>query len=166
MAKFASGGVLQLSFAVVRAIQLVLVLALLFVLSPLFTIIVLPIIGTLYALSFRYSAHRLGTLGSRALASSGRAMHSATEMYEMAREISLKGDCSYFVRRISTFLQEAYRADAIARVLPTVPKYALEIAAVCAIFALPIYRSLMGQDVNRNCRCSPPLPMPAFVCCP
>jgi ATP-binding cassette, subfamily B, bacterial PglK len=148
VAKFASGGVLQLSFAVVRAIQLVLVLALLFVLSPLFTMIVFPVIGVLYALSFRYSAHRLGTLGSRALTSSGRAMHSATEMFEMAREISLKGDCSYFVRRISVFLQEAYRADAIARVLPTVPKYALEIAAVCAIFALPIYRSLMGQDVR------------------
>ena len=46
------------------------------------------------------------------------------------------------------FFKEAYRADAIARILPTVPKYALEIAAVCAIFALPIYRSLMGQDVK------------------
>jgi ATP-binding cassette, subfamily B, bacterial PglK len=148
VAKFASGGVLQLSFAVVRAIQLVLVLALLFVLSPLFTLIVLPIIGALYALSYRYSANRLGALGSQALASTGRAMHGATEMYEMAREISLKGDCSYFVRRISVFLKVAYRADAISRILPTVPKYALEIAAVCAIFALPIYRSLMGQDVK------------------
>lgn len=148
VAKFASGGVLQLSFAVVRAVQLVLVLALLFALSPLFTIVVLPVIGALYALSYRYSANRLGTLGSHALASTGRAMSSATEMYEMAREISLKGDCSYFVQRVSAFLREAYRADAIARVLPTVPKYALEIAAVCAIFALPIYRSLMGQDVK------------------
>ena len=106
VAKFASGGVLQLSFAVVRAIQLVLVLALLFALSPLFTLIVLPVIGALYAFSFRYSAHRLGTLGSQALASTGRAMHGATEMYEMAREISLKGDCSYFVRRISVFLKK------------------------------------------------------------
>jgi len=148
VAKFASGGVLQLSFAVVHAIQLVLVLALLFALSPLFTLIVLPVVGAMYVLSFRYSAHRLGTLGGRALKSMGRAMHGSTEMYEMAREILLKGDCSYFVRRISTFLQEAYRADAIARVLPTVPKYALEVAAVCAIFALPIYRSLMGEDVK------------------
>ncbi|MEI7605815.1 MAG: ABC transporter ATP-binding protein [Rhodospirillaceae bacterium] len=148
VARVVSGGVVQLCAAITRSAQLLAVIALLILMAPLFSTIYLLVVAGVYGLIYRYTASHMAVIGVKAHECSGRALHSATEMYAMAREISLKGDCRYFVRRVCEELDIFYRADADSRILPTLPKYALEISATCALFALPIYRSMMGSDAR------------------
>ena len=148
VAKVAAGAILQFCFVLSRVVSLVFVLALIVVISPAFTAVFLSITAVLYAVIYWYSARRISAAGTSALQSSGQALVAATEMYAMAREILLRGDCSFLLHRVRVALAELYRADAVGRILPSVPKYVLETTAVCAIFALPIYRSLMGENVN------------------
>jgi ABC-type multidrug transport system fused ATPase/permease subunit len=146
--QIAVGGVLQLCFVIVRAITLTVVLALLIVLSPVFSLIFFALLAVLYGVSYRTSASRMATLGTRAMDAGSKAVSAATEMYAASREVLLRGDARKFVAQVTTAQDESQGADAIGRVLPTLPKYAIEIAAVCAIFAVPLYKSYMGQDVR------------------
>ena len=148
--RFSVGGVVQLCAVVVRAIQLVLVVALLLLISPLFSAAFFLVMAALYGLIYRYSATHIGSAGSEASRSSDEAAEAATEMYALAREILLHGNPIYFVARTRSALEVFYKADAVSRVLPSVPKYALEVIAVCVLFALPIYRSLTGQDARTD----------------
>ncbi len=146
--KFALGGVLQLFVVLSRGVSAALVLVLLLAIAPAFTAVFVSIAALLYAVIYRYSARHIGSAGQEALAASGRAMSAATEMYGIAREILLRGDPAPFVRRVGAALADYYRADAVGRVLPSLPKYALEVASVCALFAIPIYRSILGEDAR------------------
>ncbi|HXP32184.1 MAG TPA: ABC transporter ATP-binding protein [Stellaceae bacterium] len=148
VAKVASGAVLQFCFVLSRVVSLVFVLALLLAISPLFTAAFLCVTAALYALIYWHSARRIGAAGATTVQASGQAMVAATEMYAMAREILLRGDCGFFLNRVRAALTSFYHGDAVSRILPGLPKYVLETTAVCAIFALPIYRSLMGENVN------------------
>jgi ABC-type multidrug transport system fused ATPase/permease subunit len=148
VSQIASGGVLQLCYVVVRAVTLIVVLALLIVLSPQFSLAFFALIAILYVLAYRFSATRMAQLGARATAAAGRAVSAATEMYGACREILLQDAARAFVAPIAAAQREAQFADSWGRVLPTLPKYAIEVAAVCAIFAVPLYRSYMGQDVR------------------
>lgn len=148
IARVVSGGVVQLCGAITRGAQLVAVTALLILMAPLFSSIYLLVVAGVYGLIYRFTSGHMAIIGAKAHESSGRALHAAAEMYGMAREISLSGDCGFFVKRVCGELDSFYRADADSRILPTIPKYALEVSATCALFAIPIYRSLMGTDAS------------------
>jgi ATP-binding cassette, subfamily B, bacterial PglK len=148
VAKVGSGGVLQLCMVLSRGASLLLVLGFLLLISPAFTSLFVCLVALLYALIYRQSARRIAAAGTQAIEASGCAFTAATEMYSMAREILLRDDCTPFLRRVSAALTDFYHADAVARILPTLPKYAMEIASVCVLFAVPIYRSIMGEDAR------------------
>ncbi len=161
----ATGYVLQLCNVLVRAIQLVMVLALLLLLSPQFTLAFAAVTAAVYLLIYRFSSLHMAREGVVALDASAQSISAATEMYGMAREILLRRNPRYFVRRVCVELDKFYRAEAISRILPTVPKYAVEITALCAIFALPIYRSYMGQDVQSELPLLATFTYAGFACC-
>jgi ATP-binding cassette subfamily C protein len=82
------------------------------------------------------------------LQASGDAIDAATEMYGFSREIVLGAGLDHFLERVCAGMRAYYRSDGTVRILPVLPKYALETIALCALFALPIYRSFMGEDVR------------------
>lgn len=146
VAKFTTGAVLQLCLLIVKIAQLVVIAAFLMVVAPLYSLTFIAVAGVLYAISYRYSSRRLQILGGESFLFAAKSVQRATEMFSVARESFLFGNAPFLVRRVSESLQRFHRADAISRVLPTLPKYALEVLGVCAIFSVPIYRSLMEQD--------------------
>ena len=148
--RLAAGGVLQLCNMMVRIVQAILILGLLLWVTPVLSGLFFITAAVVYALIYRYSAAHIASSGKRWVDYSSQATVAATDMYSAAREILLLGDCGYFVRRMANALREFNRAEAVARILPILSKYALELMAVCAIFALPIYRSLMGEDVRSD----------------
>ena len=148
--RLAAGGVLQLCTIMVRVVQAILILALLLAVSPVLSGVFFATAAVLYGLIYRFSAGHITSSGKRWAESSSQAAVAATDMYSAAREILLLGECRYFVARMARALKESHRAEAVARILPILSKYALEVLAVCAIFSLPIYRSLMGEDVKAD----------------
>jgi ABC-type multidrug transport system fused ATPase/permease subunit len=142
------GGVLQLCFLLSRTLTLLVILALLLIIAPVFSATFFLVTTGIYALIYRLSTKRIDAAGKMSLSSIGRGMNTATEMYGLAREILLRGEGRYFIGRVRAALADFYHAGDISRIYPLVPKYVLEVTAVCALLALPIYRSFMGEDVK------------------
>lgn len=142
------GGVLQLCIVLSRSFTLLVILILLLIIAPVFSATFFLVTIAIYALIYRLGMKWIDAAGKTAFSSIGRAMSTATEMYGLAREILLRGEGGYFIGRVRASLAEYYHADEITRIYQLVPKYALEVTAVCALLALPIYRSFIGEDVK------------------
>jgi len=142
------GGVLQFCLLISRIFSLAVILALLLVIAPLFTALFFAVTAAIYVLIYRLSTHRISTAGKTAHESNNTAMHRATEMFGLAREVLLRGEGAYLIGRVRDALASYYRADELSRIYQMAPKYLLEVTAVAALLASPIYHSYVGDDVR------------------
>ena len=97
---------------------------------------------------YRLSAPRVRAAGKTAHESSNAAIHRASQMFDLAREVLLRGEGGFLIRRVREALASYYHADEVSRVSQLVPKYAIEMAAVTALLASPIIHSYLGHDVR------------------
>ncbi len=142
----ASSCIQQFCMILARLVQLALVVLLLALIEPVASLVILGGIGALYVAIYAYTARRMDRAGASVVRATDVAMQSAGEMYGMAREVLLARDPGFLVQRVLGALGIFYRADALSKIVPTIPKYALEMLAVTLLFSVPIYRSWMGQD--------------------
>lgn len=148
VARVIVGGIMQFCLLMSRAFSLLVVLVLLLIIAPLFTSLFFAVTAAIYVVIYRLSTRHISAAGKLAHESTNTAMHRATEMFGLAREVLLRGEGAYLVGRVRDALVSYYRADELSRVYQIVPKYALEVTAVAALLASPIYHSYMGDDVR------------------
>ncbi|MDE2165867.1 MAG: ABC transporter ATP-binding protein [Alphaproteobacteria bacterium] len=148
VARVTVGGILQFCLLMSRAFSLLVVLVLLLIIAPLFTSLFFAVTAAIYVLIYRLSTRHVSAAGKMAHESTSMAMHRATEMFGLAREVLLRGEGAYLIGRVRDALVSYYRADELSRVYQMVPKYALEVTAVAALLASPIYHSYIGDDVR------------------
>lgn len=144
--KLVSGGILQLCLLISKLIQLLLILGLLAFVSLGFMLGFSVVALVLYVLSYRILRRKLALAGEQSVESSARASAQAYEMFAAAKELLLRGGAGFFIAAISSTLDRYFKADAIARVAPTVPKYVIELAAFSSLLSVPIYLSWTGQE--------------------
>jgi ATP-binding cassette, subfamily B, bacterial PglK len=144
--QIASSCIQQFCMILARLVQLALVVLLLALIEPLASLFILGGISALYVAIYLYTSRRMERAGTSVVRATDVAMQSAGEMYGMAREVLLSRDPGFLVQRVLGALGVFYRADALSKIVPTIPKYALEVLAVVLLFSVPIYRSWMGED--------------------
>jgi ATP-binding cassette, subfamily B, bacterial PglK len=144
--QIASSCIQQFCMILARVAQLMLVVALLAFIEPRASFFILGGIGVLYVGIYLYTSRRMDKAGQSVVQATDTAMQSAGEMYGMAREVLLSRDPGFLVQRVLGALGVFYRADALSKIVPTIPKYALEVLAVVLLFSVPIYRSWVGED--------------------
>lgn len=144
--KLVSCGVLQLCLLVNKLIQLVLVIGLLIVISPIFTTITFTLVLGFYAIVYGLLRARMVELGGESVNSVARAMREASELFSAAKELLLRGNSHFFIERVRTSLDKAFKADAVSRMVQVVPKHVIELVAFSALLMIPIYRSWIGED--------------------
>jgi len=141
-----AGGVLQLCLIISKSFQVLLVAGLLAFVSPAFSLLFGFSALLLYGLFFRVLRRRMSGAGNELLEAGGQAMRTASELYMSAREVSVRGNSSYFIAGIRSWLRKGHDADEVARVFPMMPKYLIELIAFTFLLSLPIYRSWNGQE--------------------
>lgn len=144
--KLVSGGILQLCLLVSKLIQLLLILGLLAFISLGFMAGFSMVALVLYVLSYRLLRRKLVLAGEHSVESSARASAQAYEMFAAAKELLLRGGAGFFIAAVSSTLDRYFKADAIARVAPSLPKYVIELAAFSSLLSVPIYLSWTGQE--------------------
>jgi ABC-type multidrug transport system fused ATPase/permease subunit len=144
--KLVSCGVLQLCLLVTKSIQVVLVIGLLLVVSPVFAIIVFAVVLSFYAGVYGILRARLARLGGESVNSMAQAMREATELFAASKELLLRGNARFFIDRVWMSLGKAFKADAVSRMVQVVPKHVIELVAFSALLIIPIYRSWVGED--------------------
>lgn len=142
----ASGGVLQLCLIISKLFQVFLVAGLLSFVSPVFSLVFGLSALILYGGFFRVLRRRMAGAGDELLEAGGQAMRSANELFMSAREVSMRGNSTYFISVIRSWLRKGHNADEVARVFPMMPKYLIELVAFTFLLSLPIYRSWTGQE--------------------
>ena len=143
--KLATCGVLQLCILTGKLIQMAMIVGLLLFVSPIFMAIFSIISLMLYAFSYRLTRKRLTKAGSDAVTASARASQEAHEMFSAAKELLLRGSARFFIDGVRSSIDKYFKSDAVARVLPVVPKYVIELIAFSALLLIPIYRSWVGE---------------------
>ena len=141
-----SGSILQLCLIISKIFQVLLVVFLLTLVSPIFTVAFVLVVLIIYALFFRLMAKKMFIAGREIGEASGKAMLTATELYTSAKEVIVRGNPGYFIGGVQGWLRNCHNADMVARVYPVVPKYLLEMTAFSMLLSLPIYRSWTGGD--------------------
>lgn len=144
--KLVSGGILQLCLLVSKLIQLLLILGLLAFVSFSFMVGFSVVALVLYVLSYRILRRKLVLAGEQSVESSALASAQAYEMFAAAKELLLRGGAGFFITAVSSTLDRYFKADAIARVAPSLPKYVIELAAFSSLLSVPIYLSWTGQE--------------------
>ncbi len=143
--KLVSGGVLQLCLLINKLIQLLLVMGLLIVVSPMFTAIISTCLLGFYAIVYGLLRARMVRLGGESVNSVAYASREANEMFSAAKELLLRGNSRFFITGVCTSLDKAFKADAVSRMVQVVPKYVIELVAFSALLIIPIYQSWVGE---------------------
>ena len=143
--KIATCGVLQLCILTGKLIQIVMIVGLLLFVSPFFMAIFSIVSLMLYAFSYRLTSRRLTQAGTDAANATAQAAHEAHEMFSAAKELLLRGSARFFIDGVRSSIDKYFKADAVGRVLPVVPKYVIELIAFSALLLIPIYRSWVGE---------------------
>lgn len=144
--KMVSGGILQLCLLVSKLIQLVFILGLLAYVSIGFMVGFSVVALVLYVLTYRLLRVKLVLAGQQSVESSAQVSAQAYEMFAAAKELLLRGGAGFFIRAVGSTLDRYFKADAIVRVAPSLPKYIIELAAFSSLLAVPIYLSWNGQE--------------------
>lgn len=144
--KLVSGGVLQLCLLVNKLIQVSLIVGLLIYVSPMFTLVFSTGLLGFYVLSYGLLRTRMARLGGASVNSVAHASREANEMFCAAKELLLRGNSRFFIDGIRTSLENAFKADAVSRMVQVVPKYVIELVAFSTLLVIPIYRSWVGED--------------------
>lgn len=144
--KLVSCGVLQLCLLVTKSIQVVLVIGLLIVVSPIFAMVVFTVVLSFYAVVYGILRARLARLGGESVNSMAQAMREANELFAASKELLLRGNARFFIDQVLTSLGKAFKADAVSRMVQVVPKHVIELVAFSALLLIPIYRSWVGED--------------------
>ncbi|MDZ4855249.1 MAG: ABC transporter ATP-binding protein [Nitrospirota bacterium] len=141
-----SCGVLQLCLLVSKLIQLVLVIGLLIVVSPMFTTVIFVLVVGFYAITYGLLRARMARLGGESVNSIAHATREANELFAAAKELLLSGNFHFFIVRVRTSLGKAFKADAVSRMVQVMPKHVIELVAFSALLLIPIYKSWVGES--------------------
>ena len=144
--KVVSCGVLQLCLFVSKLIQLVLVIGLLIVVSPMFATAIVVLVVGFYAITYGALRARMARLGGESVNSIAHATREANELFAAAKELLLSGNFHFFILRVRTSLGKAFKADAVSRMVQVMPKHVIELVAFSALLLIPIYRSWVGES--------------------
>lgn len=144
--KLVVGGLLQLCLLTSKAIQVVFVAILLAMVSPLFTFVFCGISALFYVGLYSVLKKSAARAGERVMLASARAAQQANEMFMAAKDILIRKKGAFFINRFGDACSRFYKAEAFARVVPTLPKYVIEMTAFTALMAVPVYRSMQGED--------------------
>ena len=144
--KLVIGGILQLCLLTSKAIQALFVAMLLAMVSPLFTLGFCIISALFYAGLYSVLKKRAVRAGERLMLASAKAAQYANEMFMAAKDILVRQREAFFVNRFGDVCRRFYKAEAFARVVPTLPKYVIETTAFTALMIVPVYRSIRGED--------------------
>lgn len=144
--KVVSGGILQLCMLISKFIQVLLIVGLLALVSPVFMAAFGGISAVLYIGLYGVLRKRTAAAGRNAMNASAESSQKANELFLAAKDILVLGRGDYFSDRVAQACERYYRADAFARMVPSIPKYAIEVTAFGAILSIPVYRSLMGEE--------------------
>ncbi len=144
--KLAGGGVLQLCLLISKSVQVVFVVLLLLLVSPLFTLVFCSVTSLLYLGIYRFLRKPTARAGEQAMTASAEAAQLANELFSAAKDILVRRKEEYFLDRLAEVCIRFYKADALSRILPVVPKYAIETIAFTSLLLLPVYRSIQGEE--------------------
>lgn len=144
--KLAICGVLQLCIMISKLIQLVMIAGLLIFISPMFMATFSTVSLLLYFIFYQLMKKRLVLAGSEAVKAIGQASREANEMFSAVKELLLRGSSRFFIESIRSSVGRYFKADAIGRVMPVLPKYLIEMVAFSTLLMIPIYQSLVGLE--------------------
>ncbi len=92
-----AGSILQLCLIISKIFQVLLVVFLLTLVSPVFTVAFVLVVLVMYALFFLLMAKKMSIAGRQIGEASGKAMLTATELYTSAKEVIVRGNPGYFI---------------------------------------------------------------------
>lgn len=144
--KLVGSCILQLCLVISKAIQVLLVVGLLALVSPAFTLTFFGLSVVLYSGLYKVLRKRTAAAGQQAMDATAESSLCANEVFSAAKDILVRKREQYFVSRIAATCNRFYSADAVARVVPAIPKYMIEMTAFSALLAVPVYRSMNGEE--------------------
>ncbi|MBW3583590.1 MAG: ATP-binding cassette domain-containing protein, partial [Euryarchaeota archaeon] len=135
-----------LSFISGTFVAIALVALLLFT-DPLATVIVIGIIGSGYAASYRIIQRRLRVLGNEYVYTNGARHKAAAEAFGGIKEVKVLGREGTFVDRFEPPSRQWARGQAQTLVLAEMPKYVIEALAMGGLLAILALLLLVGHPV-------------------
>lgn len=144
--KLAVCSVLQLCLIISKLVQVLLVVSLLAAVSPVFMLAfsggALFLYVAIYA-AMRGHVSRAGFESTKAVAESSR---KAFDLFSAAKNVLIGGHVVHFIRNVENASSRYFKADAVGRLAPVLPRYLIELVAFSALLAVPIYRSATGAE--------------------
>lgn len=144
--KLAACSILQLYLLMAKLIQVVFITGLLAAVSPQFMLIFSVGTVSLYVALYLSTRKRVDSAGKEAVQAAAASSKRAHELFAASRDMLVGHHAAFFISRISEESRRLFRADAVSRLAPVIPKYLIELVAFTALLSVPIYRSYNGQE--------------------